>query len=194
MTIQNPNFETAGAEPGDADSWTVTSSVSIQSFAGYSVGAWDVAFEGFELQWSNDDFMWVFGPTDLEGAIYEPEDDAVEWYELGWDNNNWSDELISTDYAQYNSLNELFEAFEREWGSNESYVNDWTGVTSELADYDQAGNPDVPYEPMERGWKGNEDFVFAWTGVTDDFAMYGPAIYYEAFDDFYWPTLVMQTI
>ena len=132
--VPNGGFETAGTEPGDASGWSFTEVNSLEEYAGFSVGAFDVAWEGFELGWDNDDFMIEFEPADVEAALF---DDGVagltvqefEDFEEGWlGNQDWSDELVSTAFAVFDSgTSEPFEDFEEEWDSNE----DWRRYFSE---------------------------------------------------------------
>lgn len=132
--VPNGGFETAGTEPGDASGWSFTEVNSLEEYAGFSVGAFDVAWEGFELGWDNDDFMIEFEPADVEVALF---DDGVagltvqefEDFEEGWlGNQDWSDELVSTAFAVFDSgTPEPFENFEEEWDSNE----DWRRYFSE---------------------------------------------------------------
>ena len=165
---------------GDALNWTVWEVASVR-VAGYDVGGGKfVAWEGFELGWLNDDYLFIFGAGDTEPASYLPEPDDFESFELGWDNDLWSAELVSTDPQPVEDM-------ESGWSTNENWESDFDAVASAGAVYDSEA-----VEDFEEQWRSNESFVFV-MGATDT-AQYDTGG--QAFEDFEdeWPLLVMQTI
>lgn len=124
--VPNGGFEIPGANPWGALGWSRTIVNSLEEYAGFSVGAYDVGWEGFELGWNNDDFQIEFGPSDVEAVIFNDGSavvtQEVEDFEGAWlGNENWHDELISTDAAVFDSTPEPFEDHEEEWDSNEDW-------------------------------------------------------------------------
>lgn len=138
--VPNGGFETAGSEPGSASGWSFTETNSLEEYAGFSVGAFDVAWEGFELGWGNDDYQSEFDPGDVESVIFNDgtvvPTAEIESFEAAWsDNQNWSDELVSVAFADFDSGSpEPFEDHEEEWDSNEDWIRYFSEPAFEVID------------------------------------------------------------
>lgn len=185
-------FETAGAFPWEAAGWTVTQLASIEEYAAFQAGAINVAYEGFEASWDNDDFILEFEPADIEVARFLPFNRTVEDFEHSWsDNQNWQDELISTSAAVFHTTEIPVENFEREWLSNEDWEDELTSIEAV-----QFHSTLAAAEDFEREWRSNEDYKFSMTiGAPDtEAAQFDTAL--DPYEDFEteWPTMVMQTI
>lgn len=172
MPFANLSFETAGASPGLAASWTISVTSTAFEIAGYDATTHEQGWEGFELNWSNAGWQLALGTLDAaeynDGLVPIPS--AFDAFSVGWNNTVWLTELAATAAAEYSSTSR--EAFEVDWSNN-----DWSlglGTTSG-ADY---GGDDI------------EDFEVEW--LNDDWqtaiGSLGAATYDgaapEAFEDF----------
>ncbi len=123
--IENNGFEIAGVEPGEAEAWLVVEKAGVEEYAEFQGTLLSFPFDGFEQAWSNDDFLLSFDPSDLETANFDQAIllEPVEDFEEGWDaNEGWSDVLVSTDTALFDTTTpEAFEDFEEEWDQNEDW-------------------------------------------------------------------------
>lgn len=190
--LPNGGFETAGTEPGSAADWSSASVSSVYDYAGYQADpAYELAFEMFEGGWFTPPFMWEFESSHLENALYLPLNNDYEDMEHGWDNDFYSDELISVEFAYYDvGTPQEWEDFEEEW-NNDIYYLDWSEVSEEYATYDSGAEP---YEDFEEMWAGNENYLWDWSSVSSEYAMYDEIIPepYEDFEEEF-PLLVMST-
>lgn len=185
-TITNPDFETAGTDPGEADGWTITAATvtpfEVAGFDGDTLG-----YEGFESGWGL--LLLEFTDADLEVADFvgEPVDD----FERAWGPFDGSDANYATkvlvaanlgdntgfifDFsllaaAEFDSaiVGQNFEDFEDGWPDNENFVFDFVGAPTDLtpASFDVAVPEDV--EDFEEEWNSNESFKFAFVGLGTD--------------------------
>jgi len=131
--VANLDFEVGGPNPGDAIFWNVLTKASKEEYAAFNQSSPPtVAFDGFELGWGNDDFKTAFELADLSNAQFDQSIgvlESFEDFEEGWlDNQNFSDELVSTAAAVFDSaIPEAFEDFEEEW-DNDPFLVSFTPV------------------------------------------------------------------
>lgn len=181
-TITNPDFETAGTDPGEADGWSITAATvtpyEVAGFDGDTLG-----YEGFESGWGL--LLLTFTDSDIEAADFVGED--VENFERVWGPFDGSDANYATkvlvaanlgdnagfifDFsllaaAEFDSaiVGQNFEDFEDGWPDNESFVFAFVGVGTDLeeADFDAGFEP---VEDFEESWGG---FKFAFVGLGTD--------------------------
>lgn len=125
MSIANPSFETAGATPGQAASWTVSVVSSAESIAEFGTDALDGA-ERFESGWDNDAYLFALEDGDIESAVFDElvGPSVVEDFGHGWDGNElflW--ELASVQAATFDGpVGEAFEDFEDDWFDGTAYI------------------------------------------------------------------------
>ena len=176
MPILNPSFEDAGAQPGEAEHWTLHAFTGLRRIAGFGPAP-HRAWEDFE--------RWFELTDDLDGiavaiAFFDPLAEGVEDFEEAWDNDlyltdlptgqvitapfgggavedmedGWSNVPFATAWAEIASVAGLFDAepredFEEQWRSNESYAWQWADVAGVIAVFD-AGSQAV--EDYENDW------------------------------------------
>lgn len=156
MGVANPGFESAGAYPGAAEHWTLTSHTALQGIAGFGTApplGWESferwhelrrrldeiltvrafygvrGFEDFEQAWDNDLLL-----TELPAgrmAVAEFHGGSVDDLEAGWHNVPfaWA-------WADVSAAAALTEAFDAHWADNEHYAWTWPAVASEAALFD----------------------------------------------------------
>ena len=177
MAVSNPSFEDAGAMPGQAEHWTLITSVAGRRIAGFGPSphrAWedferwcellerfdDLAvviarfgparrrYENFEAGWNNDIYLFELPTGQLETAIFGGRE--VEDFESGWSNDPFA--WRWSDVAGVTGVfgGGPFEDFEEGWRDNENYKWSWSAVASQTAGFDG-------------GAKDREDFEGAWT-------------------------------
>ena len=152
MSITNPSFELAGAQPGDASGWTRTVVSTYEEIAGF--GALNAPLETFEVEWGNEPVLFEFADADVARAIYTdptpPNTRNAEGFEVLWGSNEgFQFELTSTEDAVFGATS--FEPFETGWG-NDAFLFGFSG-------------PDVaaaPTEDFESGWL-NTIYLYAFT-------------------------------
>jgi len=91
MGILNPSFEDAGAQPGLAEHWTLTTSVAGQRIAGFGPVP-EEAWEGFE-RWF--ELLTGFAPGSLALALFDPLAEGHEDFEEAWSSDLYLIELPS---------------------------------------------------------------------------------------------------
>ena len=120
--LANSGFETAGLNPGEADSWTHTTVATAFEVAG------PPAVETFE-DWTAG-YLLGFAPGDIEVALYDSTTVfalAVDGFEVLWDGNeSYLFSLGAVASAAYDAGagpgTANVEHFEQAWSSNESYL------------------------------------------------------------------------
>jgi hypothetical protein len=178
MAVLNPSFETPGANPGEAEHWTLSTYTSKERIAGFgpepfraqedferwvdlltsldqtAIGFFDPLLEGyedFEEGWQNDVYLTELPTGHVAVAPFDG--GAVEDMEDGWSNApyawSWDDVTASTGMFD----GEPREDFEENWRSNENYAWDWSAVSSATGYFDSGTDP-------------NEDFENDWTVMT----------------------------
>ena len=92
---------------------------------------------------------------------------------------------------------ESFEDFEEEWGGNENYAFDISGITVSAAVFD-VGPPTQPFEDYEEEWGGNENYAFDISGISISAAVFDAdppnAVPGEAFEDLEETDLTQWTV
>ncbi|MCP3167335.1 hypothetical protein [Myxococcus qinghaiensis] len=170
MPLLNPSFEDAGARPGEAEHWALTTVTRLEALAGFGVPeescedfehwyVWRAAlsdvpvalaffsgqregFESFSRGWDNDGFLFELPPAQLVPHRFEEQ--AVE---------TWGQGPFLTDWADVTSVSGLFsdsrrEDFELRWHTNEAYAWRWEDVTARGALF----NTTQPTEDFGTGW------------------------------------------
>lgn len=178
----NLGFETAGASPGSAASWTLSTSAQAWLLAGYALSAYEQAFENFEREWASNE-GYCFDLDDAGAVAAEYESATVnpldhDGFEVKWSSNEgylWA--LGATAAAEYDTALEDHEDFEEEWLSNESYFWTLADAGSAAAQYDTT--PEA-YEDFEEEWDANESYY--WTLPATVAALYDTAP--EAYEDY----------
>lgn len=176
MAILNPSFEDAGAEPGAAQHWTLSTSVAGQRIAGFGPTPHE-AWEGFE-RWF--ELFVSFPPGALALAFFDPIAEGFEDFEEAWSNDlyltelpsgqvitapfgggavedmedGWSNVPFTTDWSAVTAVTGIFdgeprEDFEDEWRNNQSYAWQWAALAAQTALFDAGTDPD---EDFENGW------------------------------------------
>lgn len=184
----NLSFETAGASPGLAASWTYSSTVDVITIAPYDTTP--EAWEDFEEDWANNAYKFAFigAPTDLTAAQYQtlhPVVKPFENFEEFWNSNQGYVFGLAGTIAVYTGPRN-FENFETDWNTNESYIYSLATYPGTTAAVYTPGSGD---EDFEGGWDTNQSYVYTFTGTA---AVYDPAA--AAFDDFEAGWDVMNTI
>lgn len=165
MSITNPSFEDAGANPGDALGWTravVSSAEEIADFGSTGTGV-----EDLESGWDNDSFLFSFVGfgTDILQAAYANgtvTPGTNEGFEYGWNSNQaFAFALGSSTFATFSG--NAFENFEQDW-ANVPYLIALPpyGAFLEPAQFD--GND---YENFEQSWD-NDSYLTAFAGYGTD--------------------------
>jgi hypothetical protein len=193
MAFANLGFETAGALPGQAASWTlaiVSTAVAIAIYEHDPGAPLDVsAAETFEGYWtSNHDFLPEFDDpvTQLDAGTFTtllPMTKFVEDFDEMWTSNHLNiTSLVLLEEAVYDGLTPLTEeTFESGWTSNFPLYTTFTdGVTNEAAVFTSAGGP-VPYDNFDSaGW--TYPFYSTLDATGNEAASYDTIP--EAFEDF----------
>lgn len=187
-TITNPDFETAGTDPGEADGWVVTSSVAttfeVAGFDGDTLG-----FEAYESGWGA--LSLEFLDSDLEAAEFENE--PVEDYERVWGPFDGSDPNYATAVlaaanfgentgfifefsllasAQFDSaiVGQNFEDYADGWvlgGPTDVPVLAFVGAPVDLTPA-AFGTGLADVEDYETEWLSNQTFIFNFVGIGTD--------------------------
>lgn len=160
MALGNLGFEEGVPEqPGRADLWTATVTVSGERMALYGSDPTTVT-EGFETEW-DEDYLFAFGELDVTPPIYDvavSDGEGLEDFEEGWDSNHTDgDELSALEVAEYATTGDPaeFEGFETEWSTNEDDVTAFAGPMLSAGTFTGSGNVDG----FETGWNTNENDV-----------------------------------
>ena len=176
MAILNPSFEDAGAQPGEAEHWTIQTVAGRERIAGFGPAPHE-AWEGFE-RWF--DLALAFADGDLAIALFDPLAEGHEDFNEAWGNDlylwelptgqiitapfgggavedmedGWSNVPYATAWEEVAGVIGLFDAepredFEEQWDSNESFIWDWGMAMGVIAAFDGGADTD---EDFENGW------------------------------------------
>ena len=176
MAILNPDFETPGADPGQAEHWTLIVHTAAERIGGFGPEphrAWEdferwvdfkgdltdvevilaffdhlaEGFEDFNEGWDND--LYLFDLPTGQLVVCPFDGGAVEEMESDWNNDNyaWSWEHVTAEAGQFD--NETVEDFEDLWRANEAYTWSWSDVASVTAMFDEGAQP---VEDFENDW------------------------------------------
>jgi len=177
MAFINLGFEDAGTEPGLALGWTLVSTGLAFQIAAYGTTPPLTSYEGFELEWSNNTYLFAFEPINIDPAVYTLADNKFyEDFEEAWNSNeSYVYELLAATAATYDGTPEAFEDFEEDWSSNQSYVYVFAGTA---AAYD--GTPEN-FEDFEEDWNSNQSYAYTFSGTAADYGE--DPVGYENFED-----------
>lgn len=186
MAYLNPSFETADpANPGLAQSWTLTV-VSFITIAGYALTG------GLERAWEDFDDGWATGYRFETGTMTAAQFSASifvtpptrEAFEIGWATNQaFAIELGATVTAAYGAGADNFESFEVEWfsGSYDAAFDEGIAAATP-ATYGVAADD---FETFELQWFSGS-YATTLAGTTTA-ASYGGAVAYEDFSPAFAP-------
>jgi hypothetical protein len=159
--VVNPSFELPGSGPGEAQGWTLTSVATVEQWAAFG----ERAAEEFDEWDGTDAAIFAFAKSNLQAAVFGPANKEQESFDVGWGNDTFLLDLASTptEAAEFDAGTPLqvdsfidwlaggawaaswddvtgqaapTEDFEQGWNGNEAAVFDWSGVTSEAAQFD----------------------------------------------------------
>lgn len=183
MPLTNLGFETAGASPGLAASWTLSTISSVEQYAGY--GSPETAWDGFESGWVTG---WQTDLGSSSAATYSAAflspPPAFEAFEIGWNNTLWITDIGATAAAIYDPDSEEFESFNTAW-DNDVWLTELDDPSAAI--YTTGGGPTLGYEAFEGGW-GNTGWQTA-IGSTEA-ALFDDLEAYEDFNEVYAPVPV----
>ena len=163
--ILNPGFETAGALPGLAESWTLTCVATRESIAGFGPPPL-LGREGFE-RWH--DLQRELDEGQTVRAFFDPHAEGYEDFEEAWDNDLYLRELPSGHLVAADFGSGEVEDLEAGW-DNVPFARAWGDVTDAPAVFD---GEDV--ETCEHGWHDNEYYAWSWSAVTGATALFDGA-------------------
>ncbi|NRD63330.1 hypothetical protein HRD49_16380 [Corallococcus exiguus] len=176
MALLNPNFEDAGAWPGEAAHWTLTAVTRLEVLAGFGVP--EEACEDFE-RW----YVWRAALSDVSVALafFSGQREGFEAFSSGWDNDGFLFDLPPAQLVPH-----LFEGQAIEtWGQG-PFLTAWADVTSVAGLFSES-----PREDFEQRWHTNEAFAWRWEDVTARMARFNTTRPTEDFDTG-WPTATTQ--
>jgi len=162
MGVLNPSFEDAGTSPGDAEHWTLATSVAGERIAGFGPDPYR-AWEDFE-RWF--ELVVAFDPSDLSVAFFDPAAEKHEDFEEAWDNDIFLYELPSGQVEACPFSGSDTEAFEEDW-DNDDYAASWDMVAAVTGSFDGE-----PREDFEEQWSSNQTYAWSWSGVTSATGMF----------------------
>ena len=170
--ILNPSYEDAGAQLGQALSWTEDYPVGAGDFAPFSGVDREYPWEGYEELW-DDNHLWqaTFTTGDLLPALFEGGTLVQEAFDFSWmepalpyapytlprwnHHSAWVRDPGNFTVAAFDLIApEGVEDYEEEWADNEAAVADLTGGTTVAASFD-VGIPQG-FEDFEEEWQDNE--------------------------------------
>lgn len=197
----NPSFETQGALPGEAASWTEGYSDSAEDIAEFGAGPRNRPYEGFIGGWSSN-HQWHpgFYSSDLTAAMFELLSLAYENFENSWGapapfNNQSAFTFDASNFTAslFDGASEDEEDFEDNWDSNETSEAGFPvfgSGTISAASFD-SGTPEA-IEDFEEEWLDNEDSEAGFPSFgsgTLNAASFTGAVAYENFEGAWTATL-----
>ena len=155
MAILNPSFENAGAQPGEAEHWSLQSFTGLQRIAGFGPVP-HRACEDFE--------RWFELLDDLDGitvaiALFDPLAEGYEDFEDAWDNDIYLTELPTGHVVTAPFGGGAVEDMEDGW-SNVPYATAWEDVAGVIGLFDAESRED-----FEEQWRSNEAYAWVWADV-----------------------------
>ncbi len=172
MPVLNPSFEDAGALPGEAEHWTLSTVTAAERIAGFGPSP-HRASEDFE-RWS--ELRAAFGDGDLAMALFDPLAEGFEDFEEAWMSGVYLTELPPGQVVTAPFGGGAVEDMEDGW-SNVPYVTAWEDVAAVAGLFDTE-----PREDFEEGWRSNEHYAWSWGGVTAAAALFDAGA--QAVEDF----------
>jgi len=152
MAILNPSFEDAGAQPGEAEHWTLQTVTGRERIAGFGPAPHE-AWEGFE-RWF--DLALAFADGALAIAFFDPLAEGYEDFEDAWGNDLYLTELPTGQVVTAPFGGGAVEDLEGGW-SNVPFATAWEDVAGVIGVFDGE-----PREDFEEQWRSNQAFVWAW--------------------------------
>lgn len=158
--IQNPGFETPGATPGDASSWTTDISYSESEYASFTRPGLDVVAVTVPPQQPTLGFTIVHNVVDGTVTITQSanQGEAQEDFEEGWSNNDqFLLALPSASTTTATFENRTFEPFDGGWANDPGFENDFDSIVSATATFSIHIDP-VTGLPVTFNFEGFEGF------------------------------------
>jgi len=162
MPISNPSYEDAGAAPGQAEHWTMSTAAALERIAGFGPDpfrAWEDFERWFELVLS-------LGAGDVALAFFDPLAEGYEDFEEAWANDIYMTELPSGQVVTAPFGGGAVEDLENGW-SNDAYAWAWGEVAGVTGIFDGE-----PREDFEDQWRSNQSYAWSWGSVTSQAAMF----------------------
>ena len=152
MAVLNPSFEDAGAQPGEAEHWTLQTVTGRERIAGFAPApheAWESFEHWFEL-------ALAFADGALAIAFFDPLAEGYEDFEDAWGNDLYLTELPTGQIVTAPFGGGAVEDMEGGW-SNVPFATAWEEVAGVIGVFDGE-----PREDFEEQWRSNQAFVWAW--------------------------------
>ena len=168
MAVLNPSFESAGATSGQAASWSVVTTATVEELAEF--GATPEPWETFEAGWGNEPHVTELGLADIDPAEYD--DGTVnpavhEGFDTAWGNEPHITELSLLEDALYNGATE--ETFESGAGWDADYKTEFSG--GDLSSATFSGNAFETFAATD-GWDATYKDAFVGVGTDLELAAY----------------------
>jgi len=162
VPILNPSFEDAGAQPGEAEHWTLQAFTGLRRIAGFGPVP-HRASEDFE--------RWFELQGDFDGvtvalALFDPLAEGYEDFNEAWDNDLYLTELPTGQVITAPFGGGAVEDMEDGW-SNVPYATAWEDVAGVIGLFDAE-----PREDFNEQWQGNESFAWTWAAVASSAALF----------------------
>jgi len=153
MAVLNPRFEDPGLAPGEAATWTLSTLVAAERFAGFGLDPVR-AVEAFE-RWF--DLQLAFAPAggDVVLAFFAPQQTGFEAFERGWANDVFLLQFPAGNAVACGFGQGPVEDIETGW-NNTPWLTTWSDVGETVGLFNN-----LPFDAFEQHWGGNEDFVRA---------------------------------
>ncbi|MCP3163161.1 hypothetical protein [Myxococcus qinghaiensis] len=176
MALLNPSFEDAGARPGEAEHWALTTVTRLEALAGFGVP--EESCEDFE-RW----YVWRASLSDVSVALafFSGQREGFESFSWGWDNDGFLFELPPAQLVPHRFEGQAVET----WGQG-PFLTSWMDVTSTAGLFS-----DSPREDFEQRWHTNEAYAWRWEDVTARVALFNTTQPTEDFDTG-WPLAATQ--
>lgn len=156
----NLSFETQGALPGDAASWTLNLSTAVHWAPFASVSGAGQRTDDFEFSWGNSTPILALDGTNTvvdQFNMPPPLNTAFDDFERHWANDGFLFVIAATVYAEFaNKVNpppDPFDDFEGQW-ANTGFAFSLASVITDTALFEA-----VPDEDYESGWN-NDAYLF----------------------------------
>lgn len=189
--FDNPSFEIAGDSPGQAASWTLSTSVAAWEVSAFTnVDGVLIGFEDFTVSSGADDPLTgatfgIGGTIESFEKLWGPFDGSDPSFptlvpDIGYpENAGFLFALGQAEDIIFHPFGDSFDDFE--WSVEVGLLEQWDDdVDAEAAEFDGA----VDAESFEEGW-GNTDYLFELTPVDATSATFGLSspVAFESFED-----------
>ncbi len=176
MAVLNPRFETPGAYPGEAESWTLRTFVATIEFAAFTpepLSSRDDFSRWYDFHFSLDECTVVV-------AFFDPNNEGYEDFEESWGNDYYLTEIPTghVDICEFDG--EDFETMDGAGWDVDPYAWTLEDVSTATAVFD--GDDYEVFHLAPYAWE--------WPDITSEIAMFTEgADPLEAFDEADWPEL-----